>query len=178
MYFKVYEFKEDFEVSKLNNSVVDHCSKYTDPNMRKMSLFAYYKMLELVFESYKMNLYDREISFEGKPHFTDYKMYFNISHEDNLVAIAISDDHEVGIDLARMVTNLDLAKKILSKDEYSDFEKAIDKEDYIARKWAMKEAYSKKTGEGLSDAIFRTTINTKISKVTYYDKQYYLCISE
>ena len=178
MFFKVFEFKEDFDVSKLNSSVVEHCDKYTNIDMKKISTFAYFKMLEFVFESYKINLFDRVISFEGKPHFADYKMYFSISHEDNLVAIAIDDEHEIGIDLARMVTNLDLANKILSAEEFDDYQKAIDKEDFIARKWAMKEAYAKKTGEGLGPNVFRKTINTKISKVTYYEKEYYLCISE
>ena len=177
MPYKVYRVK-DVDETVLNDSVLEHCNYYSDLNMRKISKFAYAKMLELVKETFNQDLSSEEIVFEGKPHFKESKIKFNISHEDNLVAVVISDDHEVGVDLARMVTNLDLAKKILSKDEYSDFEKAIDKEDYIARKWAMKEAYSKKTGEGLSDAVFRTTINTKISKVTYYEKQYYLCISE
>ena len=171
MYFKVYELKEDFDVSKLNSSVVEHCDKYTNIDMKKISTFAYFKMLELVFESYKINLFDRVISFEGKPHFVDYKMYFSISHEDNLVAIAISDDHEVGIDITRMKTNLDLSKKILSKEEFDDYQKAIDKADYIARKWAMKEAYGKKIGTGLNEAVFRTTVNAKLSKVTYNKKQ-------
>ena len=178
MFFKVYELKDDIEVSKLSSSIVEHCNKYSNQDAKKISIFAYYKMLEFVFESYKINLFDRVIDFEGKPHFADYKMYFSISHEDNLVAIAIDDEHEVGIDLTRMVTNLDLANKILSNEEKEDYEKAIDKADFIARKWAMKEAYAKKTGEGLGPNVFRKTINAKINKVTYYDKEYYLSISE
>ena len=55
---------------------------------------------------------------------------------------------------------------------------AIDKEDFIARKWAMKEAYAKREGVGLNEKIFRTTINVKITKVTFHNNEYYLCISE
>ncbi|MBP5444552.1 MAG: 4'-phosphopantetheinyl transferase superfamily protein [Acholeplasmatales bacterium] len=178
MQFKLYKFEENFDEKQLHPSIVEHCNKYTDPTMRKISKFAYLKMIELADEAFETEFKDEEIIFEGKPHFANKPdVFFNITHEDNIIGVVVSEK-ECGIDLARKVTNLKLAQKILSKDEYEDFEKAIDKEDFIARKWAMKEAYAKKEGVGLSDKIFRQTINVKISKVTFHDKEYYLCISE
>jgi len=180
MVFKVYPVEEDFDISKLHPSVTEHCNKYTDLRMRKISAFAYFKMLEFVFETYKINLYDREISFEGKPHFVDYKMFFNLSHEDDLVAVIIDDTKECGIDLSRRVTNLKLAERILSEAEKKQYEGVAedDKEEYIARKWAMKEAYGKKVGLGLCDKVYNTTVEMKLKKITYKDKYYYLCITE
>lgn len=180
MKFKIFEVNDDFDVAALHNSIIEHCDKYTDMQMKKISKFAYYKMLEFVKETFNINLFEREISFEGKPHFVDYKMFFNLSHEDNLVAVIIDDEKECGIDLSRRVTNLKLADKILSKAEKEQFAGVTeeDKEEYIARKWAMKEAYGKKIGKGLCEEVFRTTIDLPLKKVTYQDKVYYLCFSE
>ena len=180
MTYKIYTVEEDFDISKLHPSVREHCDKYTDLRMKKISAFAYYKMLELVFETYKINLFDREISFEGKPHFVDYKMYFSLSHEDNLIAVLIDDEKECGIDLSRRVTNVKLADKILSKAEkiqYAGVAEA-DKEEYISRKWAMKEAYGKKIGKGLCDEVYNTTVDMTLKRVTYKDNIYYLCFTE
>ena len=180
MKFKIFPIEPDFDATMLHSSITEHCDKYTDMQMKKISAFAYLKMLEFVKETYNINLFDREISFEGKPHFVDYKMFFNISHEDDLVAIIIDDEKECGIDLSRRVTNLKLADKILSKAEKEQYEGVADedKEEYIARKWAMKEAYGKKIGKGLCDEVFRTTVEMTIKKATYRDKYYYLCITE
>ena len=133
-------------------------------------------MLELVKETFDKDLSGEEIIVEGKPHFKESNIKFNISHEDNLVAVIVSD-RECGIDLTRKVTNLDLANKILSFDEKEDYDKAEDKEKFIATKWAMKEAYSKMTGTGLNEQIFSRTINVPIKEVTdeTNDKTYYLC---
>ena len=92
MKFKIFEVNDDFDVAALHDSIIEHCDKYTDMQMKKISKFAYYKMLEFVKETFNINLFEREISFEGKPHFVDYKMFFNLSHEDNLVAVIIDDE--------------------------------------------------------------------------------------
>ena len=180
MNFKIYPVENEFDKGMLHSSIIEHCNKYSDMEMKKISAFAYYKMLEFVKETYNVNLFDREISFEGKPHFVDYKMYFNISHEDDLIAIIIDDEKECGIDLSRRVTNLKLADKILSKAEKVQYEGVADedKEEYIARKWAMKEAYGKKIGKGLCDEVFKTTVEMKLKKATYQDRYYYLCFTE
>lgn len=180
MQYIVCKVDENFDNTKLDSSVREHCDKYTDLTMKKISAFAYYKMLEFVFETYHINLFDRKISFEGKPHFEDYKMFFSLSHEDNLVAVIIDDEKECGIDLTRRNVNTKLADKILSKDEKAQYDAVAeeDKAEYIARKWAMKEAYGKKTGLGLCDQVYRTTVEMPIKKVTFKDKEYYLCFTE
>lgn len=175
MPFKVYKYK-DIDETVLNDSVLEHCNYYTDLNMRKLSKFAYAKMLELVKETFNEDLKNEEIVFEGKPHFKESKIKFNISHEDDLVAVIVSD-RDCGIDITRKVTNLDLANKILSFDEKQEFDKADDKEKYIGAKWAMKEAYSKMTGTGLNEQVYNRTINVPIKEVTdeATNKTYYLC---
>ena len=40
MEFKLYKFDEDFDTTKVNDSIRDHCNRYTDFKMRKISLFA------------------------------------------------------------------------------------------------------------------------------------------
>ena len=175
MVYKVYRVK-DVDETILNDSVLEHCNYYTDLNMRRISKFAYAKMLELVKEEFDTDLSAEEIIFEGKPHFKESDIKFNISHEDNLVAIIVSKK-ECGIDLTRKVNNLELANKILSFEEKEQYDACDDKEAFIAQKWAMKEAYSKMTGTGMNQALFNRTINVPIKEVTdeTNDKTYYLC---
>ena len=62
MPFKVYKYK-DIDETVLNESVLEHCNYYTDLNMRKLSKFAYAKMLELVKETFNEDLKNEEIIF-------------------------------------------------------------------------------------------------------------------
>ena len=172
----IVKYEENYDTSRLNEGIVNHCNMYTDRFMKDISRFGYAKMLELVKEVFKEDLRDEEIIFEGKPRFaTKTNIFFNISHEDNLLAIIVADK-ECGIDLCRRVTNVKLAEKILSEEEYNEFQASSDKEEYIARKWAMKEAYAKWMGTGLNEKIFKTTVKVRISDVKFGEKNYYLCI--
>lgn len=54
------------------------------------------------------------------------------------------------VEISRIKDPDRLAKKILSKKEYSLYEKKANKEEFLAGRFAAKEAFVKATGKGLS----------------------------
>lgn len=90
------------------------------------------------------------IADRGKPYFRDGSAHFSISHTKRRVFCVISDK-PVGIDAEEIDRDIDLhlADKILSENEKSRYEAALDKRQTLLRFWVLKEALAKASGEGL-----------------------------
>ena len=97
----------------------------------------------------------------GKPYLTaaaqsGRTLTFNLSHTRGMVACAIASDVPVGIDVVRTDTTFDyplVASSSFSADELAQLESCRQEEDRAAHfmeVWALKEAYTKATGQGLS----------------------------
>ncbi len=97
----------------------------------------------------------------GKPYAENLTVEFNISHSENMVVCAVSDD-PVGIDVEKIrPINLKVAKKICNEEELnylfghlpseSDFVYSTDVEilSRFFRLWTKKEAFGKYLGIGL-----------------------------
>ena len=83
----------------------------------------------------------------GKPFFEDYPdFHFNISHCEDLIAVAVSKT-PVGVDIETLRdVNLDIAGRFFAKKE-TRFIKTSRDFLYV---WTRKEALLKRTGEGLN----------------------------
>lgn len=136
-------------------------------------LVLYSELLLRVVLCKELNISNKEIVLEyndyGKPFLRNYNnFYFNVSHTENAIVIAISDKC-IGIDIEKIRTiNLSIAKRF-----YADFEKKylFQSQENIYERffeiWTKKEAYIKYIGKGLSiplDSfdIFNTTISKQI----------------
>lgn len=97
----------------------------------------------------------------GQPYLTGCKLQVSISHCDQMVACAISED-PVGIDIERMrPIKLKLCRHVCVPEEMEylalptqDLEKKCDDEAVLRRFfeiWTAKEAYFKKCGTGITD---------------------------
>lgn len=86
----------------------------------------------------------------GKPYFVDCPVYFSVSHTPRHAFCAISRK-EIGIDAEEMDRNVNpaIASKVLSEEEFLQFQQAEDPGLALLRFWVMKEASAKCTGEGL-----------------------------
>ncbi|MCR5337193.1 MAG: 4'-phosphopantetheinyl transferase superfamily protein [Lachnospiraceae bacterium] len=79
--------------------------------------------------------------------------YLSISHSGYYAAVALSDQR-VGIDIehSRKISGA-VAKKILTQDEYKEYEticsKSEDAAEYLLEKWTQKEAVAKLDGSGV-----------------------------
>lgn len=84
---------------------------------------------------------------------------FNLSHSGHYVAFAISY-HPVGVDIEAVGRNTDIARRVMTEEEYEDYIDTVeekDREDVFIRMWAAKESYMKALGLGfrLAPETFR-----------------------
>ena len=92
-------------------------------------------------------------SDKGKPYLKSehINVEFNLSHSGDYVVCAISDS-PVGIDVEQIRDkDINIAKRVLTKDEYEEWSALDDgiKTDEFYRLWTVKESYSKYLGLGL-----------------------------
>jgi 4'-phosphopantetheinyl transferase len=88
----------------------------------------------------------------------DDGIQFSISHTHDLVAVAVTADARIGLDLEYVQTYPDLAemaRQILSEKDLRTFAALPRNEALIAffRVWTRKEAYLKARGEGIAEAL-------------------------
>ncbi len=92
----------------------------------------------------------------GKPTSTDPEApYFNVAHCDGLVAVALSHDARIGVDVELTLPEraaLEAARAHFAPCEIRtlDTAPAAQRHDVFFRLWTLKEAYVKARGQGLS----------------------------
>lgn len=81
------------------------------------------------------------------------KLYFNISHSDDFVVLAVSNE-ETGCDIQEIRSyNPKVARRNYCENEIKLIESSEDKDDVFIRLWALKESVLKFTGEGISGGL-------------------------
>ena len=86
----------------------------------------------------------------GKPYFIDSSWHFSISHTRHYAFCALSNE-PIGIDAEELDRDIDLrlAGKILSEQEFAQFQTSRDPRRALLTFWVLKEAQAKLTGQGL-----------------------------
>jgi 4'-phosphopantetheinyl transferase len=84
----------------------------------------------------------------GRPELSDRTLRFNLSHTEGMVAVAVTREADVGVDVERIrpVDDL-LAKAVFTAEELHAW--PGDARSFFER-WTLKEAYVKARGRGLS----------------------------
>jgi 4'-phosphopantetheinyl transferase len=101
---------------------------------------------------YKMGTY-------GKPYLmTENPIYFNLSHTKEMIAVAVSPENNIGIDIEKQAYIADLdsvAQQFMSKAEFDEMSylEANSKKDYFYQCWVRKEALVKASGRGIDDHL-------------------------
>ena len=104
----------------------------------------------------------KQVEFEyqprGKPFlaakFANQRLFFNLSHSQDLALCGVSYQNQIGVDLEYIRTMSDLeslAKRFFSAEEYEHLRLVSSEEQkqMFFRYWTCKEAYVKATGDGL-----------------------------
>lgn len=94
---------------------------------------------------------------ENKPYIVDFicesKLFFNVSHCEDIFAIAISSKNEVGLDIESYDFKIDdhLAQTVFTNSEIVKLQGAdtLSKQNHYLRLWTIKEAYAKYLGLGI-----------------------------
>ena len=127
---------------------------------------------------------DPEIVYNeyGKPYFKNSNLYFNISHSNKKIIIALSDA-ELGIDIQK-VSNYDeeridkLAKRIYNDNDYNYFNN--DENVTFTQIWTIKEAYLKYLGYGLIKNLHDIVVEYNTNNVYLMNRNasnFYTCYS-
>lgn len=90
----------------------------------------------------------------GKPYFADCTdIHFNLSHSGDYAVCAMADK-EIGVDIQqwKKITNSGIIRRLLNEKETDAYERLsdVEKEKHLFTLWAVKEAYVKYIGAGLS----------------------------
>lgn len=138
----------------------------SEERIKKIEQFRFAKdkklsaMTELLLQYALKERYGQHVKLEiattssGKPYFKDMQgIYFNLSHCQEGVACAISDQ-PIGVDIQNVVDCDEIMLKMVCTDEELEEVKMVpDMNQAFTRLWSMKEAYFKCIGEGISDRI-------------------------
>lgn len=103
----------------------------------------------------------------GKPELsgnTNGQLEFNVTHSEQLLLIAISNQRRLGIDVERPRPGLDLAKiagELFSSSEIADLQatQVRRRDETFLRLWTRKEAVLKALGTGMATAMNRFVVS-------------------
>ena len=103
---------------------------------------------------------------KGKPYFLGEKLHFSITHTKTCAFCALSD-RPVGIDAEPQTRKINPAhaQKLLSPEEYMQYENAADPNRALLTFWVLKEAEAKCTGEGIRIHPTHTTFSLTDARV-------------
>ena len=90
----------------------------------------------------------------GKPYLRDGTPFFNLSHTAHCVAVAVSANEEIGIDIEGIKPrSRSFAERICSAAELTLIEAAADPASEMIRLWSAKEAEAKRSGKGIGKGM-------------------------
>jgi len=172
---------------QLHNALQEkYLKKFPVAFQEKLSLFrkwedAQLSLLGRLLLDYGLNNFNKkmdecqlEYSDYNKPFFADLDLKFNISHSKNIVACAIAESFEVGIDIEFINEDIDLEN---FKDQMTDFEwekiqNSTNSINAFYEYWTRKEAVVKADGKGLSIPLKK--IDVSGDKATIRDSVFVL----
>jgi 4'-phosphopantetheinyl transferase len=143
----------------------------------QLSLLGRMLLFEGIEEIYKQKPDDKVIKYTkyNKPYFDDDLIQFNISHSGEIVVCALSDEHEIGIDIEIVADiRVDDFKSQMTEIEWDRIVLSSDKKDSFFDYWTQKEAAIKAHGHGLTIPLKSFEIldnTTKINEEKYYLKE-------
>ncbi len=122
---------------------------------------------------YNISNYEVIYNKDGKPYLKDIPLFFNISHDKNMVALVISDK-EIGIDLEYLTYRESIVKRFFTKNEQLIMAKSSNKEYDFTRIWVMKEAFVKMKGFGILYGLEKVDTTKFEKQIDIIDKEKYL----
>lgn len=130
---------------------IDKIKRISD---KKRSLLGEYCLIQLLKDEYNLDYEDVSIlkNGNGKPYINDKNIYFSISHSNDYVVVAVSNN-EIGVDIERIkATDLKTIKQFANDDE-REFILSSKEETHkrLFEIYTLKEAYIKMKGTNMTD---------------------------
>ena len=139
----VTETEEDLiKLSSVPTDEMEEISLFRSESQRRQKLAVRALLNEVFEEKMYLNHHDN-----GKPYLENCVTNISITHTDKYVAIIISDDDELGIDIESLDRNFaPVEQKALSEDEIDDLDDDK-KNEQLAIYWCAKEAIFKRMSQ-------------------------------
>jgi phosphopantetheine--protein transferase-like protein len=167
-------YLEDFHEDQMQNAFENFLSpeervkneRYRHDRDRRLHLMARW-MCRTILSRYEPEIEPFQWQFQpnihGKPEVTGPKsmdgiLYFNITHTEGVVVMAISRSGQVGVDVERVGRPMDylgMSRRFFAEIEaeaVSNISEA-ERSELFYRIWTLKEAYVKAIGKGLAHAL-------------------------
>ncbi len=151
---------------------------YHQLNDRRNCVITYLMLKIALKQCFRIAEFTLQYDDYGKPLLAEYpNVYFNISH-CRCGCVAVVADYPVGVDIQDIRPfSWKVAGKVCCKKELELLEKSPDRSREFTRMWAMKESYTKMTGQGLGyDFVKINTLSQQITQVIDREK-YVISIS-
>ena len=133
---------ELIRLSSVPTDEMEEISLFRNENHRRQKLAVRALLNEVFEEKMYLNHHDN-----GKPYLENCVTNISITHTDKYVAIIISDDDELGIDIESLDRNFaPVEQKALSEDEIDDLDDDK-KNEQLAIYWCAKEAIFKRMSQ-------------------------------
>lgn len=148
----------NLELEVLNTEEIIHAKRYKQEEDKRRHLLG--KILSKTILSKYLEINPIDVAFEnnnyGKPSLANRvsNLHFNVSHSGKYVALIVSN-RIVGIDIEKYRQDFDYSlvySSCFTPNELTSVEQSNNKE-YPLNLWAMKEAFIKMLGVGLTDDI-------------------------
>ena len=134
--------EELIRLSSVPTDEMEEISLFRNENHRRQKLAVRALLNEVFEEKMYLNHHDN-----GKPYLENCVTNISITHTDKYVAIIISDDDELGIDIESLDRNFAVVEqKALSEDEIDDLDDEK-KNEQLAIYWCAKEAIFKRMSQ-------------------------------
>ena len=131
--------EELLNLTSVPSDELEEISLFRSESQRRQKLAVRALLNEVFEEKMYLNHHDN-----GKPYLENSVTNISITHTDKYVAIIISDDDELGIDIESLDRDFSVVeKKALSEDEIEDLEDDDKKNEQLAIYWCAKEAIFK-----------------------------------
>ena len=134
--------EELIKLSSVPTDEMEEISLFRNENHRRQKLAVRALLNEVFEEKMYLNHHDN-----GKPYLENCVTNISITHTDKYVAIIISDEDELGIDIESLDRNFAVVEqKALSEDEIDDLDDEK-KNEQLAIYWCAKEAIFKRMSQ-------------------------------
>ena len=134
--------EELIQLSSVPTDEMEEISLFRNESQRRQKLAVRALLNEVFEEKMYLNHHDN-----GKPNLENCVTNISITHTDKYVAIIISDDDELGIDIESLDRNFaPVEQKALSEDEIDDLDDDK-KNEQLAIYWCAKEAIFKRMSQ-------------------------------
>lgn len=165
------------DLPKFSADYQEKIKRYRRWQDAQLSLLGRILLFKGIEEIYKDNPHDKVIKHTkyNKPYFDDDLIQFNISHSGDIVVCALSDEHEIGIDI-EIVTDIVIYdfKSQMTEIEWDKIVLSNNKKDSFFDYWTQKEAVIKAHGHGLTIPLKSFEIldnTTKINEEKFFLKE-------